>query len=291
MRRDGAGKVSACAETHHANAVGIYPQLLSVVAKILEGSSTVIQRYLGITVREVVGQHSHGKTEVKVKRGPVGTFVATSNIGIAASGTDDDSLAVSLLLGCAEELERSACGELYLIDCRLLLHIVCQDFKCLARVEVAFLDDGRLVARVVGCPSVGADACLRDVGAVEDVAVHRDIIRKVGGRARVVHLNGLQVLVGADDVAPVVLKGNGVAVHERMLVDAVEISFSLARDESKLPLCRTDAGLHGAGHLAVPRAHLASRGSHAVLLVVLRLECVPLGQRVLHLNAVGLNEL
>ena len=76
-----------------------------------------------------------------------------------------------------------------------------------------------------------------------------------------------------------------------MVVDAVEISLSLVRDESKLPLCRADAGQHGTRHLAVLRAHLAAWGSHAVLLVVRRLEGVPLGQRVLHLYAVSLNEL
>ena len=65
MRCDGAGEVSAGAEAHHADAMGIYPQLLGVVAKILEGSATVVQRHLGIAVRKIVGQYAYCETEVK----------------------------------------------------------------------------------------------------------------------------------------------------------------------------------------------------------------------------------
>ena len=76
-----------------------------------------------------------------------------------------------------------------------------------------------------------------------------------------------------------------------MVVDAVEISFPFVADESKLSLCRIDGGQDGTGHLAILRAHLASRSLHAVLLVVLRFEGVPFGERVLDFNPVSLDEL
>ena len=61
-------------------------------------------------------------------------------------------------------------------------------------------------------------------------------------------------------------------------------------DERELSLRRSNAGLYGTGHLSVECSHITTSGLHAVLLVVLRFEDVPLWQGMLHLYAVSLDE-
>ena len=215
-----------------------------------------------------------------------------SCIGLAlyATGHFRDNLALHAYVG--QFLKHTACSVNDAVDDGYLpveevLHL-CQRFR---GVEVAFLCDSGLIAGIVRRVGIGADARLCTCCAVEDVAVHRQIIGVISRRACVVDLDGLQEIVGADDVAPVILEGIGVAVHERMVADAVEVELAFVTDEGELSLRGTDVRLHGACHLAVLHTHAAASGLHTVLLVILRLEGVPLGQRILHFDAVSLDKL
>ena len=132
---------------------------------------------------------------------------------------DDLSL---LPYGC-QHLEFFAVAILNAVgDGDLFLEVVIEDGQCLGGVEITFLRDGGLVACIVRCIGIGADACLCAGCAVEDILVHREVVGVGSRRARVIHLDGLQQLIGADEIAPVVAVGLRVAVHECLVCNAVE---------------------------------------------------------------------
>ena len=158
-----ACQMSTCAEAHHAYQVRLYREFCGIITKIPKCCSAIIERDLGVPIREIIGKQSSREAEVIVKRGPIRAFVATSNKGITATRNEDYRLTICFIFRSAEYLEHRSCREFDALD-RHLAHFANSK-------DTAHVVDTAPETQVSACSTILIDIRMRVVCGKEEAFV------------------------------------------------------------------------------------------------------------------------